>query len=266
MDEKKRALVPDIARSRRTELSKVDDAARKKLHEFREERRKAKEPRRIMFICDVTGSRAPQWEWAKNAQSRMVDDAMKYGNIEMQIVIYRDRICDANDYLKYSQWSKDVTYLQSFMSRISCYGGGGNDGESIDEALRFALVQDPPASAIILVGDEPVISSYREAAYQYASELGKRNTPIYVFQDGERFDPQARKDFMTIAQNSGGVYDKFTASSRVDFGDRLRVATVFAAGGKDAVRDFLEKHRLGGKALSEGAMKLSRKFLGEGSE
>lgn len=259
MSNDKKSLVPSQFKTQQGNVTRINEKARQDLAKFREQVQKERQPRRIIFACDATGSRGPTWELARSIQLKMVEDALQYGNMEMKIVAYRDRFADPTDYLEPSDWSKDSAYLQEYMARISCHGGGGNDGESVDSPLQFALEQIPPVSAIILVGDEPVVSQSRLDAYRYATELGKKGIPVFAFQEGSC--PQAKEDFQTIAENSGGIYDQFTAESKIDFGDRLRVVTVFATGGKKAVDDFIRKHQNQGKQISQGAQKFAQRLI-----
>jgi hypothetical protein len=258
MPDKKQSLVPSHKKTEAIDVIKVNHKTRESLADFRKQLQ-AKNPRRIIFASDATGSRAPFWESAKVIQARMLEDAMQYGNAEMKIVAYRDRFADPNDFIEESEWSSDSNYLRRWMTNISCHGGGGNDGESIDAALRVALEQEPTITAVILVGDEPILSTSRDTAYKYASELGKKGIPVFAFQEGDL--PGADNDFRAIAENSGGIYDHFTGDSKVDFGDRLRVVSVFATGGKDALDNFLKKHKSTTERLSEGAKNLAKRLL-----
>ncbi|MGB3976777.1 MAG: hypothetical protein WBM02_12420 [bacterium] len=258
MSNDKKSLVPRSMES--SAVTNINDQVEKKLALIKKKVAARYSPKRIIFAYDATGSREPSWELAKSIQSRMLSESLQYGNVEMMVLVYRDRFTDST-YLEHSEWSKDGDYLQSFMEPILCYGGGGNHGESIDEALDFALKQDPPVNAIILIGDEPVVPRQRSVAYQLAKDLGEKNIPVFIFQEGDR--PQAEIDYKIIAENSGGVYDKFSPDSRIDFTDRLRVATIFATGGKQAIEEFIKKHADPSRMISEGAQQLARKLLGE---
>lgn len=254
MSNDKKSLIPRSMQS--SAITNINDQAEKELALIKKDIEEKRDLKRIIFAYDATGSRGHSWELATSIQSRMLSESLQYGNVEMMVVVYRDRFCD-KEYLIHSEWSKDGDYLESFMKPILCYGGGGNQGESIDEALDFALKQEPPANAVILIGDEPVVPQQRSVAYQLAKELGKKNIPVFIFQEGTL--PQTEIDYRTIAENSGGVYDKFSSDSRIDFTDRLRVATIYATGGKQAVEKFMNKHGM----LGEGARQLARKLLGK---
>lgn len=257
MSDKKTDLVPTFLRKN----GAIDKTRKDAKHKLAELRKKLEEerPKRIIFASDATGSRAGFWEEARVVQARMLEDAMKFGRLEMKIVAYRDRFADPDDFLEQSDWSSDPKVLKHFMTGISCHGGGGNEGESIDAALEVALKEEPPVHGVILVGDEPVVPSSRTSAYNIATELGKKKIPVFTFQDGEFFN--AEKDFRTIAENSGGVYDRFTSNSRVDFGDRLSIATVFTVGGKAAVDKLIQEAASGKQKLSEGATSLAHRLL-----
>lgn len=258
MTEEKKSLVPKQFIAQQKSISQVDDNVRKEFSSFRKQL-KEEATRRILFAYDATGSRGGFWEMAKSIQSRMIEEALQYGNIEMKIVAYRDRFADPQSYIISSKWSKNGSDLQEFMMPISAEGGGGNDGESVDLPLKIALEENPPVTAIILVGDEPVVSLSRQEAYAYASELGKRAIPVFAFQEGDRSD--TKKDFQTIAERSGGIFDQFTPSSKIDFCDRLRVATVFATGGEKAMDEFLKRNKDKGNLLSSGAHRLAQRCI-----
>lgn len=240
-------------------VTKQEVRSRQELAKFREERAKRKQPKRIIFACDATGSRVHAWEMAKAIQARMIESAMQYGNVELKIVAYRDRYADPDDFVEASSWSQDKQYLKKYMSGVSCHGGGGNDGESADAALKLALDEEVPLSAVIVVGDEPVVPKDRPGAYKFASQLGERGVPVFTFQEGE--NPETESDFREIARRSGGVFDRFTNSSEVDFGDRLSVTAVFATGGEKAVDDFIKKHASGGRLISPGAKLLAKQLI-----
>lgn len=263
MPDKKQSLVPIQKKTEAGSVIKIDEQARQNLEAFRKQS-KANQRRRIIFASDATGSRAGFWESAREIQARMLEDAMQHGNVEIKIVAYRDRFADPNDFIEQSEWSSDKASLKQFMTSISCRGGGGNDGESIDAALHVALEEEPPISAVILVGDEPVVSQSRATAYKYAESLGKKGIPVFAFQEGDLFG--ADKDFRAIAEKSGGFYDHFTGDSKVDFGDRLRVAAVFATGGKTALDNFLKKSKSTSNQLSEGAQSLANRLLNSKGE
>jgi hypothetical protein len=259
MSEEKKSLVPHSFISQEGSVIKVDEQAREELKKYRDERKKARKPRRIIFAYDATGSRLHTWELAKSIQADMVEEALQYGEIEVKIVVYRDRLALDNDYLQWSEWSNDRSYVERYMEPITCHGGGGNDGESVDEALGFALKEDPPVDAVILIGDEPVVSPKRAEAYQQASELGRKGISVFAFQEGDRH--QAKVDFQTIAENSGGIYDRFTAQSPEDLKDRLTLIMIRVAGDKQAVGDFIKKRQESKKQLSTGAQELARRLL-----
>lgn len=259
MAEEKKSLVPNGFKSQDKSVIKADEQAREELKKYRDERKKSHKTRRIIFAYDATGSRLHTWEVAKSIQADMVEEALKYGLVEVKIVVYRDRIVGDKDYLEWSEWSKDRSYLEAYMAPITCHGGGGNDGESIDEALGFVLKEDPPVDAVILIGDEPVVSQKRAEAYQQASELGRKGIPVFAFQEGDRH--QAKGDFQTIAENSGGIYDQFTSASPEDLKDRLTMVMISVARDKQAVSDFIKKRQDSTKQLSEGAQDLARRLL-----
>jgi hypothetical protein len=259
MSEEKKSLVPRSFRDEERGVVKVDDQAREELNRYRDERKKSHKPRRIIFAYDATGSRSSAWELAKSIQADMVEEVLQYGAVEVKIVVYRDRLAGDAEYLQSSEWSNDRAYLEAYMAPITCYGGGGNDGESVDEALGFALKQDPPADAVILIGDEPVVSRKRPEAYQQASELGGKGIPVFAFQEGNRH--QTKIDFQTIAENSGGIYDQFTSKSPEDLKDRLTVIMISVTKDKQAVKDFMKKRQDSTKQLSEGAQGLARRLL-----
>jgi hypothetical protein len=254
----KKSLVPDAFSSEDTKPLTAESEAGKELAKLRERLRREK-LRRIVFAFDATGSRGPVWDLAQSIQARMLEDTLEYGDVEMQVVAYRDRMVDPNDYIEYSKWSKDGEYLREFMGTISCHGGGANDGESVDEALAYIAAQEPEVHAVILVGDEPVLSDKRQRAYELARKLGKKRIPVFTFYEGDL--PQTRIDFENIAETSGGICDELTSDAQIDFGDRLRVVAVYATGGAKAIEDFIGKHGSGDHEISQGAKRLAERLI-----
>ena len=69
---------------------------------------------------------------------------------------------------------------------------------------------------------------------QRAGELGLKNVPVFVFQEG--FEPEAERAFKEIARLSRGAWCRFDAGSAHELTTLLRAVAVYASGGSDALR------------------------------
>lgn len=259
MKESEKGLVPSSFKE--SQVVRSSDESKLK-EEYQGLKQKLARKSRIVFVFDATGSRSPFWEIAIRIQEQMLQEVMKYGEIEVKIVAYRDRYSDPNGYLIHSKWSSKVEYLVNYMRKVTCHGGGGNDGESIDAALDYVLQENKnnQVNAVILVGDEPIVSMDRGRGYELADEHGRLKIPIFAFLEGNL--EQAEIDFRELAKRSKGIFDQFSNTSPQDIADRLKVAAIYTAGGEKALEKFLSEN----KQLSPGATNLARRLLPEGEK
>jgi hypothetical protein len=64
--------------------------------------------------------------------------------------------------------------------------------------------------------------------------------PLFVFHEGG--DPVVRRAFEQIARLSGGAYCPFDAASARQLRDLLSAVAVYAAGGREALLAFEDRH------------------------
>src|SRR6478736_1802760 len=87
--------------------------------------------RRYIITFDATGSMSGYWRTAQGAVYEAVKQIKKRTHvpIAIKIIAYRDKNYDSN-WIEASEYSDDEKYLQSFISRVNC-DGGGDEPESI---------------------------------------------------------------------------------------------------------------------------------------
>ncbi|CAE7781451.1 secA [Symbiodinium microadriaticum] len=178
--------------------------------------------RRIVFVCDATGSMGRFWGGARQA----IETALSRlegigGDYEFMWIAYRD-YCDA-DLMQKSCWTRDAGELKRFMDGITCYGGGRNSGEALEVGLEQARLEHEkdPISGVIVVGDEPARDRVRqekdfvqEMQTDFRSESQKlrdQDIPVYSFRVGDCLE--TKRTFEIIAEMTGGEFHDLDTQS-----------------------------------------------------
>jgi hypothetical protein len=125
------------------------------------------------------------------------------------------------------------------MQKIECVSGL----TQIDRIMEHVLheIAREPVAALVFIGD--AMEEDLSKLSLLASELGARNTPMYLFQEGD--DPAVRKAFQLLAQKSGGKYFEFNpaaAHAVEQLSDQLNAIARLAVGDDTAVQ-LLEKRK-----------------------
>mgnify|MGYP001603502130 CR=1 FL=1 len=115
---------------------------------------------------------------------------------------------------------------------IACKAGETQILRVLDRVIADTKAQH--VNALVLVGD--ACEEDKRPLRYAANELGLCHTPVFCLQEGN--DKDATKAFQQIAQFSGGAYLPFDLSSIDKLRDLLAAITVFALGGKDALREL----------------------------
>ena len=181
---------------------------------------------RLLFALDATASRQPTWDRASHIQSRMFEQAVKLGGLEIQLAYYRG-------YREFfaSRWLRQSSQLMDLMTTVSCRGGL----TQIERLLAHAVEESGKRklNAMVFVGD--CVEENIDRICHRAGELGIRGTPVFVFQEGR--DAKAERAFREVAKLSRGAYCRFDAASADQLRDLLTAVAVYASGGPRALED-----------------------------
>ncbi len=214
------------------------------------------------IALDATGSMADLIDTAKRSVEEIMNRLFKEAKtrIKIQFFVYRDYDVP-NDVLETSSLSEDAQELIRWIAKVRAFGGGGNSGEAIHEALS-AIQSSGPFAAVLLAGDEPPITSREFAAlgkpnlrnaFQWATDFGAGKLPIHAFVVGNR--PDTVRDFAEIARRSGGQSGRLDGSAGMR--DMAVLAMLNALKGAEAVRSYMQKHSLNVGARDFGKLLLA---------
>jgi hypothetical protein len=195
---------------------------------------------RLVFALDATMSRQPTWDQACVLQADMFREAAAVGGLDIQLVYYRGLAeCRA------SPWVAEPERLGALMSRIDCRGGH----TQIAKILAHAKRENDKAKvgALVFVGD--AMEESLDELSAGAGELGKRNVPAFMFQEG--YDPICEQAFREIARLTRGAYCRFAPGTAHELGELLRAAAAYAAGGMKTLADLQIRHGAGAVRLIE---------------
>jgi cytosine/adenosine deaminase-related metal-dependent hydrolase len=131
------------------------------------------------------------------------------------------------------------------MARIACRGGH----TQIAKVLAHARRENDRAKigALVFVGD--AMEESLDALCAAAGELGLRNVPAFMFQEGN--DPVCERAFREIARLTRGAYCRFAPGAAHELGELLRAAAAYAAGGIRALADLQARRSAGAVRLLE---------------
>ena len=111
---------------------------------------------RMVCLSDATGSMDGLWNSAQATINAMIRRIKEIGgnNFEVLWVAYRD-YSEGKAMLESSGWTADADRLQDFVNGISCYGGGGDFEEAVEQAMQLARQEHrhKGISRVILIGD-----------------------------------------------------------------------------------------------------------------
>ncbi|CAE7277730.1 secA [Symbiodinium necroappetens] len=179
--------------------------------------------RRIVFVCDATGSMCRFWAGARQAIGTALSRLEQIGgDYDFMWIAYRD-YCD-EDLMEKSCWTRDADELKRFMDGIICYGGGRLTlGEALEVGLEQARIEHEkdPISGVIVVGDEPARDEVteeedfvQEMQTDFRSESQKlrdQGIPVYSFRVGDC--RATKRTFETIAEMTGGEFHDLNTQS-----------------------------------------------------
>ncbi len=185
---------------------------------------------RLLFALDATASREPTWDRACHLQAEMFEQAATLGGLDIQLCFYRG-------YREFhaSSWCRSSSDLLAFMAKVRCVGGMTQIERVLDHAV--AETQSKRINALVFVGDCMEESIGRLC--DQAGKLGLLGVPAFVFHEGH--DWVAAKSFQQIAKLSNGAYCHFDATSAQQLRDLLRAVAAYAAGGRQALEDLVQR-------------------------
>ncbi len=177
---------------------------------------------RLVFAMDATLSRQPSWDRACALQGQMFESTDALGGLAVQLCYYRGLA-----EFEASQWCTDTNTLLKQMSGVTCRGGY----TQIARILKHVLAEKEPVRAVVFVGD--ALEENPDELCELAGQLGIRNIPLFVFQEGN--DRVVAATFRQMATLSGGAWSPFDINSASQLRDLLSAAAVYAAGGQSAL-------------------------------
>lgn len=200
----KGALSRAIARFKDVKKERTEGIARRK---------------RLGFLIDATGSRAPTWALAQKIQGEMFASAAGYGLMALRLVHFGGGIVSDHG------WKMDARAIAEIMKRVTCRTGY----TEIVPGLRLFLSGDLRPQAVILVGD-----AFEEDVDQLAGlarELKAADIKVFAFIEGE--NERAANAFRTLAGITGGTFATFGAA--LPLRDLCQGVALLTAGGRKAL-------------------------------
>jgi hypothetical protein len=191
---------------------------------------------RVIFAMDATASRQFAWKQARRIQAEMFKEAAALGGLDLQLCYFRGH-CEFSA----GPWLSDPAQTLKGISKVKCASGK----TQLEGVLRHAAHESAAGrvGALVFIGD--AMEERLETIKLAAAELGGRETPAFMFQEGQ--NPAARRAFEQIARITGGAWYPFDAGSAGQMRELLTAATVYAVGGRRALESFGD--RTGGAAL-----------------
>jgi hypothetical protein len=175
---------------------------------------------RLIFALDATASRQPTWTMACRLQGEMFQEVAKVGGLDVQLVFYRGRECQA------SRWVSDAKALTAMMTQVGCESGYTQIRKVLAHARRENSRQK--VRALVFVGD--AVEEQAADLYAAARELG---LPAFMFQEAD--DPAVTTVFREIARLTKGAHCHFTPGAARELAELLRAVAAYAAGGLTAL-------------------------------
>ncbi len=178
----------------------------------------------VLFGMDATASREPTWDHASHIQHEMFNAVAAHQSLAVQLCFYR-----GFRELKASRFCQSAEELSRFMSQVRCQGGHTQILRLLNHAAKIHRQKE--LRAIIFVGD--AIEEKVDDLCAKAGELGLKNLPLFIFQEGQ--DPAVTRTFKTMAKLSGGAFAPFNLNSSSQLKRLLAGVAAYATGGRSAL-------------------------------
>lgn len=192
----------------------------------------------VVFLIDTTGSMSDEIEVVKEKMRDMVAEIASGDpapRVRFGLVLYRDR---GDEYVtKVVELTDEIDAIVARIGEVQA-GGGGDEPESLNEALHVALRDvnwDPDEEVdktVFLIADAPPHMDY-EGDYQYADEIQYAVLHnIVVHSIGcSGLSEEGNSIFRQIAQGSEGTFNLLTYKREYVTADGT-TETVLEAGGR----------------------------------
>jgi hypothetical protein len=181
---------------------------------------------RMIFALDATASRAATWAVACKVQAEMFREAAPIGKLDVKLVFY------GGDYCRKTEWVSSGEELARLMNKVHCKAGYTQIGRVLAHALRET--EEAPVQALVFIGD--AMEEQIEELAAMAGELGARDLPIFIYQEGR--DAAVQKAFRLLALKSGGQYFEFnpeTSRAVEQLSEQLGAVARLAMGDTEAL-------------------------------
>jgi hypothetical protein len=214
-------------------------------------------------IClDATGSMSHLLDAAKASIDAIIAGVIEHAQtkVRLKLFVYRDYDVPTR-VLESSPLTSDPNQLTGWLRGVGAEGGGGNDGEAIEQALKAAF-SEQTYSGVLLAGDEPPNSradlnsrgkSTEPTALDWARRFGEKGIAIHTFVVGN--SRKTTEDFKSIGRLSGGQSGKLDGSKEMI--DMAVMAILAKLKGAAAVTRYGEGRRLSSNAQSFQQLLLS---------
>jgi Mg-chelatase subunit ChlD len=171
----------------------------------------------VLFLLDATGSMSDEIDQLKDnilSISAQIRALPSRPDVRFALVSYRDR---GDEYVtRTTDFTADIQQFQRALMDVQA-GGGGDDPESLNEALHQAVEGvswrvDDTVSLIFLVADAPPHLDYPQdfdyaVEMERAAQLGIKIIPIASRLDGgDYYQKQAEYIFRQLAQFTGASF------------------------------------------------------------
>jgi len=171
----------------------------------------------VLFLLDATGSMSDEIDQLKDnilSISAQIRALPSRPDVRFALVSYRDR---GDEYVtRTTDFTADIQQFQRALMNVQA-GGGGDDPESLNEALHQAVQGvswrvDNTVSLIFLVADAPPHLDYPQdfdyaVEMERAAQLGIKIIPIASRLDGgDYYQKQAEYIFRQLAQFTGASF------------------------------------------------------------
>lgn len=188
---------------------------------------------RLLFCMDATASREPTWVRAARIQGEMFIAAEALGGLDVRLAFYR-----GFDDFKASKWTSDGTELARLMARVTCLAGNTQIGRVF--AFAAEETQRRKLDALVFVGD--CFEESLDTVGALAGQLGLLGVPAFLFQEGD--NTLAARAFAQFAKLTNGRHCRFDAASPDELRRLLGAVAAYAAGGEQAMADYVQLHRV----------------------
>lgn len=195
----------------------------------------------LVFLIDTTGSMSDK---INGILSTCADFVQSFGSLNLDhrvaVVGFGD-LTVVGDHIVATRFMTSVDLIGQSLLKIPRFSGGGNDGESVFEAVNVALglqFRDKAVKVFVLITDEPALHTQYSGS-SILNRLVAANVMVYVI--APKLDY-----YVAFADKTGGQWYQIT--SVADFSKLLETLRAMAKKISTAVDEI---HRLAGGSVKE---------------